>query len=74
METMANTPDQDDGWVVSPPDAEGMNADVLSGLAPQFESWSDSNLHAALIVRHGKLVYETLPGRRVSAVSRIIPV
>jgi hypothetical protein len=35
-----------------------MNALVLDGLAPQFESWSNANLHAALIVRHGRLVYE----------------
>ena len=26
--------------------------------APQFEGWSDANLHAALMVRHGKLDYE----------------
>jgi CubicO group peptidase (beta-lactamase class C family) len=35
-----------------------MNASVLSGLAPRFENWSDANLHAALMVRHGKLVHE----------------
>jgi CubicO group peptidase (beta-lactamase class C family) len=54
----AKTSEQDDGWLVAQPDAVGMNADVLSGLAPQFESWSDANLHAALMVRHGRLVYE----------------
>jgi CubicO group peptidase (beta-lactamase class C family) len=35
-----------------------MNADVLSGLAPQFEGWREANLHAALMVRHGRIVYE----------------
>ncbi len=59
MEEPANTPDQqDDGWVIVPPDAGGLNANVLGGLAPQFEGWSDANLHAALMVRHGRLVYE----------------
>jgi CubicO group peptidase (beta-lactamase class C family) len=58
MGTPAKTSEQDDGWLVAQPDAAGMNADVLSGLAPQFESWSDANLHAALMVRHGRLVYK----------------
>ena len=35
-----------------------MDAALLEGLAPQFESWTDANLHAALIVRYGKIVYE----------------
>jgi CubicO group peptidase (beta-lactamase class C family) len=58
MKELAEAPDQDDGWVIVSPDAEGMDALVLDGLAQQFESWSDANLHAALIVRHGRLVYE----------------
>jgi CubicO group peptidase (beta-lactamase class C family) len=58
MATPTDTPGQDDGWPIAQPSAVGMNADVLSGLAPQFESWSEANLHAALMVRHGRLVYE----------------
>jgi CubicO group peptidase (beta-lactamase class C family) len=38
--------------------AGGLAADILGGLAPQFENWRDANLHAALMVRHGKLAYE----------------
>ena len=57
-EELAGTPDQDDGWVISPADAGDMNADLLAGLAAQFEGWSNANIHAALMVRHGKLVYE----------------
>jgi len=53
-----STADQNDGWLIAPPEARAMNADVLSGLAPQFESWREANLHAALMVRHGKIVYE----------------
>lgn len=37
--------------------AQGMDADLLAGLGPQFEAWTDANVYAALIVRHGKLVY-----------------
>jgi CubicO group peptidase (beta-lactamase class C family) len=58
MGAPAKTSEQDDGWLVAQPDAAGMNGEVLRGLAPQFESWSDANLHAALMVRHGRLVYE----------------
>ena len=58
MGTTENASDQDDGWLVAQPDAVGMNAEVLSGLVPQFENWSEANLHAALIVRRSRLVYE----------------
>jgi hypothetical protein len=44
--------------VTSPPDAEGMDAEVLNGSARQFEDWPEANLHAALMVRHAKLIYE----------------
>lgn len=50
--------DAQDGWALSSPEAEGMDAAVLRGLGPHFDAWSEANLHAALIVRHGKLVYE----------------
>jgi CubicO group peptidase (beta-lactamase class C family) len=49
---------QDDGWETVPPEAVGMDSGVLAGLAPQFEAWTEANLHSALILRHGKLVYE----------------
>ena len=58
MGAPGNIADQNDGWLIAPPEARGMNADVLSGLAPQFENWREANLHAALMVRHGKIVYE----------------
>ena len=35
-----------------------MDSALLAGLAPQFEGWRDANLHAALIVRRGRLVLE----------------
>ena len=55
MSTPANL---DDGWPVAQPDAVGMNVEVLSGLAPQFEGWKEANVHAVLMARQGKLVYE----------------
>ncbi|HJU17837.1 MAG TPA: serine hydrolase domain-containing protein [Stellaceae bacterium] len=50
--------DKRDGWALSRPDSEGLDGAVLCGLGPQFETWADANIHSALIVRHGKLVYE----------------
>lgn len=47
----------DPAWIARPEDV-GMDPALLEGLAPQFEAWTEANLHAALIVRHGKLVYE----------------
>jgi CubicO group peptidase (beta-lactamase class C family) len=58
MGTPEGASDQDDGWLVAQPDAVGMKAEVLNGLAPQFENWTEANLHAALMVRQGRLVYE----------------
>ena len=50
--------DLGDGWPVSAPDAQGLDAGLLAGIAPQFEAWTDANVHAILIARHGQLVYE----------------
>jgi CubicO group peptidase (beta-lactamase class C family) len=35
-----------------------MDGELLRGIAPHFEAWTDANAHAVLIARHGKLVYE----------------
>ncbi|PMS37396.1 CubicO group peptidase (beta-lactamase class C family) [Trinickia symbiotica] len=45
-------------WMVSTPEEEGMNPALLEGLAPQFEAWTEANVHSILIVRHGKIVCE----------------
>jgi hypothetical protein len=50
--------DESDDWTTSTLEAEGLDARVLEGLAPHFEAWTAANVHAALIARHGKLVYE----------------
>ena len=51
-------PALDDGWPVASPAEKNLDESVLAGLAKQFEAWTDANLHAALIVRDGALVYE----------------
>lgn len=58
MQELAGANDHDNDWTASDPEDQGMDTGLLEGLAPQFEGWADANLHAALIVRHGKLVYE----------------
>ncbi len=45
-------------WQISAPDTEGFNADLLRGIGPHFEAWDEANVHAVLISRNGKLVYE----------------
>ena len=50
--------DLHDGWNVSSPEAQGLDARILRGLAPQFEAWPQANVHAVLIARNGFLVYE----------------
>ena len=47
-----------DGWTVASPESVGLDGDLIRGIGPHFESWTDTNAHAILIARHGKLVYE----------------
>ena len=47
-----------DDWTVASPEDVGLDGDLLRGIGPHFESWTDTNAHAILIARHGKLVYE----------------
>lgn len=58
MDARVTTTDPDDDWDVASPDDVGMKGDLLAGLAPQFEAWTEANLHAALMVRGGRLVFE----------------
>ncbi|MEZ5668746.1 MAG: serine hydrolase [Alphaproteobacteria bacterium] len=51
-------PDLADGWPVAAPGDMGIDPALLAGLAPQFEAWTDANLHAALIAWRGTLIYE----------------
>ena len=56
--SLAAPDDLADGWPVSALGDQGLDADLLAGIAPQFEAWAEANVHAILIARHGHLVYE----------------
>ena len=48
----------DDGWVVAAPADVGLDSARLSGLDALLRQWPKRNVHAVLIVRRGKLVFE----------------
>ena len=48
----------DDGWPVSAPELQGMDPEILKGIARHFEAWTDANVHAVVIARRGTLVCE----------------
>jgi CubicO group peptidase (beta-lactamase class C family) len=48
----------DDGWSLAPPSDVGMDSAKLCGLDAFIAQWPQANIHAVVIVRHGKLVYE----------------
>jgi CubicO group peptidase (beta-lactamase class C family) len=47
----------DDGWVAASPDSVGVDSAMLCGIAARLKT-TDANVHAVVIVRHGKLVFE----------------
>ena len=51
-------PAMDDGWPVAAPDAVGLDPAVLCGIGRRFAAWTEADVHAVLVIRHGKLVYE----------------
>jgi CubicO group peptidase (beta-lactamase class C family) len=50
--------DLQDGWPIGSPESVGLDGELLRGIGPHFESWTDANAHAILVARHGELVYE----------------
>ena len=48
----------DDGWQVASPVAAGFNPGVLCGIGPRFTTWTEADIHAVLVIRHAKLVFE----------------
>lgn len=48
----------DDGWVVAAPADVGFDAARLSGLDTFLRHWPQRNVHAIVVVRRGKLVFE----------------
>jgi CubicO group peptidase (beta-lactamase class C family) len=47
-----------DGWEVAAPGDEGLAPETLCAIGPHFTNWSEADLHAVLVARHGRLVYE----------------
>ena len=50
----------DDGWVVAAPANVGLDAKSLSGLDTFLKRWPKRNVHAVVIARRGKLVFEQI--------------
>jgi CubicO group peptidase (beta-lactamase class C family) len=47
----------DDGWAIAAPDSVGIDGASLCGIAIRLKA-SDADVHAVVIIRHGKLVFE----------------
>ncbi|MFI4987313.1 MAG: serine hydrolase domain-containing protein [Alphaproteobacteria bacterium] len=48
----------EDGWQVAAPGAVGLDPRTLCSIGPRFAAWTAADIHAVLVIRHGKLVYE----------------
>ncbi len=49
---------RDDGWDAATPASVGIDADKLCALAQRLMEWKAADIHAVLIARHGKLIFE----------------
>lgn len=47
-----------DGWAVAAPQSVGLDADRLCALVPWLNGWKEGDVHAVLVARHAKLVFE----------------
>ena len=47
----------DDGWTIASPESVGLDSERLCTIAARMKE-TDANVHAVVIVRHGKLVFE----------------
>jgi CubicO group peptidase (beta-lactamase class C family) len=58
-ETVCGTPgDRPDGWTTTTPASVGIDPDMLCRLDTRFAAWKEADIHAILVARHGKLVFE----------------
>jgi CubicO group peptidase (beta-lactamase class C family) len=58
MAVCAPPPAGAEGWVVAAPESVGLDADRLCALVPWVKGWKEGDIHAVLVVRHAKLVFE----------------
>ena len=56
--TCTPPPAVNDGWDVGSPETAGFGLDRLCALGARIEGEKENNVHAVLVVRHGKLVFE----------------
>jgi CubicO group peptidase (beta-lactamase class C family) len=47
-----------DKWPVATPDSVGLSSATLCPVVKRLTDWKEANVHALLIARHGKLVFE----------------
>ena len=47
-----------DGWNTAPPSSVGLDADRLAKMTSSLRSWPELGVHAVLIERDGRLIYE----------------
>jgi CubicO group peptidase (beta-lactamase class C family) len=57
-ETCVTPTDLGDGWKVAAAETQGLDGAQLCAIGPRFDSWTQANAHAVLVVRNGVLVYE----------------
>ena len=48
----------DDHWPIATPAEVGLNAEALCRISVRFQAWHEANVHAVVVARHGKLVFE----------------
>lgn len=51
-------PERVDGWRVAKPESVGLDPQLLCAIGPRFTAWLGADIHAVLVARHGRLVYE----------------
>ena len=49
---------RDDGWEAAAPASVGVDSEKLCALAQRLAEWKAADIHAVLIGRHGKLIFE----------------
>ena len=47
-----------DHWPVAPPESAGLSSATLCPMIQWLDNWKEANVHAVLVARHGKLVFE----------------
>src|ERR1700761_5806386 len=47
-----------DGWNTASPASVGIDPEMMCNLVPRFADWKEADVHAILVARHGKLIFE----------------